>query len=175
MDERFRCGKLRLVAGDEQHLRDVGERIAVAFVEGKTARHLQQIADGDGLAQIARSTPLRHEVRVAERKLAVLHPEADQRIERGLGHRPADQRHVRIEARRVMLGDDQPSMHHDQRAGVAGMRRVRLGEGCHDGSVKRGLVDILRKRIEIDALALGPERVARGRERLGKQARRLGS
>jgi hypothetical protein len=50
MDERFRCGKLRLVAGDEQHLRDVGERIAVAFVEGKTARHLQQIADGDGLA-----------------------------------------------------------------------------------------------------------------------------
>ncbi len=169
MEQPLGGGELRHVVGDEQHLRHVGERIVIALVERQPARHAQQIVERDGAARVALAAPFGQQGRVGDRKLAVLHPEADQRVDRPLGHRPGDQLHVLIESRRVALGDDAPAVHHHQRPRIAGMGRVGLGEGGGHAGVERGQVDAVRGCTAIDALAVRPQRIGIGRRRRGQR------
>ena len=71
----------------------------------------------------------------------------------------ADERHRRIEARRIALGDDAAPMHDDERPRVAGTRGIGLGEIRGHGRIERRSIDAVGDRAEIDPLAFGPKRL----------------
>ena len=134
----------------------LGPREAVA--------HLEEVAQGDAPARIARGGPLGDGGRLVEGKPPLVDEEPDRAVEDGLGHRPAEERRVdgdgprRLGERRqrapVALRDESTPLHDDDGVG-------RLEGGVLEGGVDERadavgrLARRPRRRRPGDAVGLG--------------------
>jgi hypothetical protein len=153
----------------KQHLGDVAAVVRIGLIESKPARHAEELVKRDVVARIVASLPLRQQRPVAKSKLAVRNALSHQRIEGSLAQRPTQKRHGGIEARRIALSHDAALIDDHQRTCMAGMGRIRLGEGRVHRRFERGAVHTFRKRLKIDAFPFWPKRMEVGRRSCGEQ------
>ena len=152
-------GIARHVVTEEQHSGGVRAGL-VRLVEREPARHVEQVAQRDRVALVARDRPFLHRRRRVELELARGDQRADQRRRHAFAHRPAEQARVLVEGRRVTLRDDAAILHHDdgarvsmswQRASSLAGRPRRRARARDDGR-------------DLDGIAFGPGvRTRRGR------------
>ena len=81
-----------VLPGAEEHLDHVGDALVhVVLDEVEPVTHGQQLAHRDGVTRVVGIGPLGDVGRAVEVEQPVTDEEADDRVQHGLGHRPAEQ------------------------------------------------------------------------------------
>ncbi len=123
-----------VLALTEEHLDHVGHAVVLVVLhELESVADRQQLAQRDGMTRIVWVGPFGHSRRRVQVQSAVADEHADDRVQHGLGHRPAEQRRCRghgrgravemLEHALVALGYDFAAVH-DQHAEGRGQRAV---------------------------------------------------
>ena len=142
-----------LCAVGEQHPHRVAALDRFAILDMiETARHLEQLAQRDLAARVARLAPRCHRHRRVDRQPPVRHHQPDQHRRHALGDRPGQEFRVRPETRRIAFRDDFAVAHHQQRAGVAHRRIVEQGV---DRGAQRSLAHCRVARHMVERLRIG--------------------
>ena len=147
MRERAARGIARRGSRAEQHRRGIAQG-AVALHEVEAARHPQQVLELDPGAGVG--VPAGNPRRRRRVEPSAQHLDADQRRHHALGHRPAEQRRLRVEAGGIALRHHPSRAQHQHGAGAAVHRGIRLAEGAGDRGVESGALRSGERRLRAE-------------------------